>query len=141
MYIARASSVGHHDQTIARLQEGPEAVTLYGNHRPYIHDFFVRAVHEARQVMIVISGWDGLTTNGTAFTDIVDTLKNSLSAYTHGTLRKRIFDQLHRAIGPSEMSNYDSIVSNPLATRYVAKFRAMLKGPPLVDIRTSSLPG
>jgi hypothetical protein len=36
--------------------------------------------------------------------------------------RKRLFDQLHRAIGPFELSNYDSIVSNPLATRYVAKF-------------------
>ena len=41
---------------------------------------------------------------------------------TYGALRKRLFDQLHRAIGPFEMSNYDSIVSNPLATRYVAKF-------------------
>jgi hypothetical protein len=28
----------------------------------------------------------------------------------------------HRAIGSLELSNYDSIVSNPLATRYVAKF-------------------
>jgi hypothetical protein len=27
-----------------------------------------------------------------------------------------------QAIRPKELSNYDSIVSNPLATRYVAKF-------------------
>ncbi|KAJ6176718.1 hypothetical protein N7485_003632 [Penicillium canescens] len=45
-----------------------------------------------------------------------------LQCQTYGELRKRLFDQLHRAIGPSELSNYDSIVSNPLATRYVAKF-------------------
>jgi hypothetical protein len=41
---------------------------------------------------------------------------------TFGELRRRLFDHLHRAIGPFELSNYDSIVSNPLATRYVAKF-------------------
>jgi hypothetical protein len=41
---------------------------------------------------------------------------------TFGELRRRLFDQLHRAIEPFELSNYDSIVSNPLATRYVAKF-------------------
>ncbi|KAJ6020305.1 hypothetical protein N7499_003588 [Penicillium canescens] len=45
-----------------------------------------------------------------------------LQCQTYGELRKRLFDQLHRAIGPFDMSNYDSIVSNPLATRYVAKF-------------------
>ena len=45
-----------------------------------------------------------------------------LQCQTYGALRKRLFDQLHRAIGPFELSNYDSIVSNPLATRYVAKF-------------------
>ena len=45
-----------------------------------------------------------------------------LQCETFGELRKRLFDQLHRAIGPFNMSNYDSIVSNPLATRYVAKF-------------------
>ena len=45
-----------------------------------------------------------------------------LQCETFGGLRKRLFDQLHRAIGPFDMSNYDSIVSNPLATRYVAKF-------------------
>ena len=45
-----------------------------------------------------------------------------LQCETFGGLRKRLFDQLHHAIGPFDMSNYDSIVSNPLATRYVAKF-------------------
>ncbi|KAJ6029797.1 hypothetical protein N7499_012205 [Penicillium canescens] len=45
-----------------------------------------------------------------------------LQCQTYGELRKRLFDQLHRAVGPFDMSNYDSIVSNPLATRYVAKF-------------------
>jgi hypothetical protein len=45
-----------------------------------------------------------------------------LQCQTYGALRKRLFDQFHRAIGPFELSNYDSIVSNPLATRYVAKF-------------------
>jgi ribonuclease HI len=45
-----------------------------------------------------------------------------LQCETFGVLRKRLFDQLHRAIGPFELSNYDSIVSNPLATRYVAEF-------------------
>ncbi|KAJ5120967.1 uncharacterized protein N7515_008928 [Penicillium bovifimosum] len=45
-----------------------------------------------------------------------------LQCETFGGLRKKHFDQLHRAIGPSELSNYDSVVSNPLATRYVAKF-------------------
>ncbi|OGE46685.1 hypothetical protein PENARI_c137G10200 [Penicillium arizonense] len=45
-----------------------------------------------------------------------------LQCQTYGVLRKRLFDQLHRAIGPFELSNYDSIVSNPLATRYVPKF-------------------
>jgi ribonuclease HI len=45
-----------------------------------------------------------------------------LQCETFGELRKRLFDQLHRAIGPFELSNYDIIVSNPLATRYVAKF-------------------
>jgi hypothetical protein len=45
-----------------------------------------------------------------------------LQCETFGQLRRRLFDQLHRAIGLFELSNYDSIVSNPLATRYVAKF-------------------
>ncbi|KAJ6078205.1 uncharacterized protein N7446_001141 [Penicillium canescens] len=45
-----------------------------------------------------------------------------LQCQTYGALRKRLFDQLHRAIGPFDMFNYDNIVSNPLATRYVAKF-------------------
>ena len=45
-----------------------------------------------------------------------------LQCETFGKLRKRLFDQLHPAIGPFELSNYDSIVPNPLATRYVAKF-------------------
>ena len=45
-----------------------------------------------------------------------------LQCETFSELRKRLFDQLHRAIGPLDMSNYDSIVSNPLATRYVAQF-------------------
>jgi hypothetical protein len=40
----------------------------------------------------------------------------------YGALRKCLFDQLHRAIGPFDLSNYNSIVSNPLGTRYVAKF-------------------
>ncbi|OGE48033.1 hypothetical protein PENARI_c033G02287 [Penicillium arizonense] len=45
-----------------------------------------------------------------------------LQCETFSALGKKLFDQLHRAIGPSELSNYDSIVSNPLATRYVTKF-------------------
>ena len=45
-----------------------------------------------------------------------------LQCETYGALRKRLLDQLHRAIGPFGMSNHDSIVSNPLATRYIAKF-------------------
>jgi hypothetical protein len=45
-----------------------------------------------------------------------------LQCETFSEMRKRLFDQLHHAIGPFDMSNYDSIVSNPLATRYVAKF-------------------
>jgi hypothetical protein len=46
----------------------------------------------------------------------------SLQCQTFGDLRKRLFDQLHREIGPFDTSNYDSIVSNPLAIRYVAKY-------------------
>ena len=45
-----------------------------------------------------------------------------LQCETFDALRKWLFDQLHSAIGPKELSNYDSIVSNPLATRYVAQF-------------------
>jgi hypothetical protein len=44
-----------------------------------------------------------------------------LQCETFGTLRKRLFDQLHKA-GVRELTDYDTIVSDPLATRYVAKF-------------------
>jgi hypothetical protein len=45
-----------------------------------------------------------------------------LQCETFGTLRRELFDRLHEAIGPKELTNYDTIVSNPLATRYVTKF-------------------
>jgi hypothetical protein len=43
-----------------------------------------------------------------------------LQCETFGTLRKRLFDQLHKA-GVKGL-DYDTIVSDPLATRYVVKF-------------------
>jgi hypothetical protein len=44
-----------------------------------------------------------------------------LECQTFGDLRRRLFDQLHKA-GVRELTNYDTIVSDPLATRYVAEF-------------------
>ena len=42
-----------------------------------------------------------------------------LQCETYGVLRKRLFDQLHKA--GLRVLDYDTIVSDPLATRYVAK--------------------
>jgi hypothetical protein len=44
-----------------------------------------------------------------------------LQCQTYGALRKTLFDQLHKA-GMRELTNYDTVVSDPLATRYVAQF-------------------
>ena len=44
-----------------------------------------------------------------------------LQCETYGVLRKRLFNQLHKA-GVRELTDYDTIVSDPLATRYVAQF-------------------
>ena len=44
-----------------------------------------------------------------------------LQCQTYGDLRKQLFDQLFRA-GVSNPTDYDAIVSDPLAIRYIAKF-------------------
>jgi hypothetical protein len=45
-----------------------------------------------------------------------------LRCETFGTSRREFFNRLHEASGLKELTNYDTIVLNPLATRYVAKF-------------------
>ena len=44
-----------------------------------------------------------------------------LQCQTYGDLRRQFFDQLFQA-GVSNLTDYDAIVSDPLAIRYVAKF-------------------
>jgi hypothetical protein len=45
-----------------------------------------------------------------------------LQCETFGTLRRELFNRLHEAIGLKGLTNYNTIVLNPLATRYVTKF-------------------
>jgi hypothetical protein len=45
-----------------------------------------------------------------------------LQCGTFSQLRRELFGRLLRTLGPNDLVDYDSLVSNPLATRYVAKF-------------------